>query len=120
MTAEINSINQYSTVYVPGSYHGCYTKSGAIRKWIRNVIESMDYCKNEHYRVLKEALTLLELAVWKANLSQKEEEDSVLNRENQAKKARVDVKSARRGHRVTCGADIIIKNVLPFLKLPKK
>ena len=118
MNEEINRINQGPTVYVPFTYDCCMTKSGAIRKWIQHVMERMDYCKIEHYTVMKEALTLLELAVWKANLYQKEEENTILGREDQAKKARVDVESARRGRRVTCGADIIIKNVLPFLQLP--
>ena len=31
--------------------------------------------------------------------------------------AKIDVNSAREEHRVTCGASIVIKNVLPFLAL---
>ena len=119
MNEVINSINQGPTIYVPFSYNCCMTKTGAIRSWHENVIEKMDYFKNEHYRVLREAMTLLELAVWKANLRQKEYEENSLKREKQAKKARVDIESTRHEQRVTCGADIIIKNVLPFLHLPK-
>jgi len=65
---------------------------------------------------LKEAATLLELALWKAKLRQKKEEASFDTR-TKAKKAKIDVESVRQEKRVTCGADNIIKNVLPFLKL---
>ncbi len=34
-----------------------------------------------------------------------------------AKKIKVDAESARKGKRIKCGADTVIKNVLPFLKL---
>ena len=34
-----------------------------------------------------------------------------------AKKAKVDTEAARKEQRVTCGASIVIKNVLPFLAL---
>jgi len=69
---------------------------------------------------LKEAMELLELACWKTKLHQDEEEThSNLDRRKNAKKIKLDLESARHGHRVTCGANIIIKNVLPFLELPE-
>ena len=34
-----------------------------------------------------------------------------------AKKAKIDGESKRNERRNTCGADIVIKNVLPFLQL---
>jgi len=40
-------------------------------------------------------------------------------RVQQGKEVKIDVEGARNRHRVTCGADIIIKNVLPFLELPE-
>jgi hypothetical protein len=55
--------------------------------------------------------TQLELAVWKAKLDAREERCSLEGR------ARVDIESMRRERRITSGADIIIRNVLPFLKL---
>ena len=91
-----------------------------MRDWIRRVLRRIEHYKAEHSNLLKEAMVLLELAVWKAKLRQNEEEKhSVLDSTNKAKKIKLDVESARKGHRVTCGADIIIKNVLPFLELPK-
>eukprot|EP00985_Skeletonema_marinoi_P000696 scaffold245_cov102-Skeletonema_marinoi.AAC.6 len=73
----------------------------------------MDHYKTEHYRFVKESVTLLELALWKAKLGEKEEKSV----EERAKKSKVDVESARKERRITCGADMVIKNVLPFLKL---
>eukprot|EP00986_Skeletonema_menzelii_P005392 scaffold1950_cov143-Skeletonema_menzelii.AAC.4 len=42
------------------------------------------------------------------------EDDSA---EGRTKKHNVDAESAREESRITCGADIVIGNVLPFLKL---
>ena len=73
----------------------------------------MDHYKAEHFRYVKEGITLLELALWKAKLDEKEE-SSV---EGRTKKAKVDADSARKEGRITCGADVVIKNVIPFLQL---
>jgi len=62
---------------------------------------------------LKEHMTLLELGIWKAKLDEKEEEFL----EGRAKRAEVDVESMRKEKRIKSGASIVIKNVLPFLKL---
>jgi len=107
--AEINRINQDlpSTDYLG--------KADAIQTWIRTVIDRMEHYKAEHYRLLKEDMTLLELAVWKAKLDEKE--DGYSNQKVQAKKSKIDVESARKERRIKSGADIIIGNVLPFLKL---
>jgi hypothetical protein len=75
----------------------------------------MEHYKAEHNTLLKEDMTQLELAVWKAKLDEKEEDDS--NEKVPAKKAKIDVESMRREKRITSGADIVIKNVLPFLQL---
>eukprot|EP00985_Skeletonema_marinoi_P024635 scaffold17313_cov91-Skeletonema_marinoi.AAC.3 len=48
-----------------------------------------------------------------AKLGEKEEKAV----EERAKHAKVDTASARKERRITCGADIVIKNVLPFLEL---
>ncbi len=76
---------------------------------------------------------MLELALWKANLIKNDGEEG--EEKQPAKRAKIigeygdksakavgtvegaksDVDAARRAARVTCGADIIIKNVLPFL-----
>jgi len=73
----------------------------------------MDQYKAEHNKLLKEHMTLLELGIWKAKLDEKEEEFL----EGRAKRAEVDVESMRKEKRIKSGASIVIKNVLPFLKL---
>jgi len=93
------------------------SKTYAIQQWIRSVIRRMEHYKAEHNTLLKEAMTLLELAVWKAKLEEDEEDDS--NLKGKEKKAMIDMKNARKERRITSGADIniIISNVLPFLQL---
>ena len=77
---------------------------------------------------------MLELALWKANLIKNDDEEG--EEKHPAKRAKIVeecgntsakevgaveeaksdvVNTARQAARVTCGADIIIKNVLPFL-----
>lgn len=89
-------------------------KTNAIRLWISSVMNRLEHYKAEHNRLLKEHMSNLALAVWKARFDDKEE-DSAQN--VQAKRATIDEESAREEKRITSGADIIIKNVLPFLKL---
>jgi acid stress-induced BolA-like protein IbaG/YrbA len=71
-------------------------KTGAIKVWMEKVIAKIQHYKLEHYKLLKDNMTQLELALWKANLPS------------------VDAAS-RQEARVTCGADIIIPHVLSFL-----
>jgi len=107
MEEEINRMNQVLPT-TPAD-----DKTDEIRQWMEALVDKMDHFKAEHYRNVKEAITLLELALWKAKLDIKEDSSA----EGRAKKAKIDVGSARIEKRITCGADIVIKNVLPFLKL---
>jgi len=88
-------------------------KTAAIKQWMDSVMDKIDHYKDEHHRYLKEAITLLELALWKAKLGEKEENYT----EGKTKKTKIDADSARMERRITSGADIVIKNVLPFLQL---
>ncbi len=57
----------------------------------------------------------LELAIWKAKLDEKEDNSFV---QVQTKRAKIAIVEAmRKEKRITSGASIVIKNVLPFLKL---
>ena len=109
MIAEINRINRV----LPNTPADNYDKAEEIMQWMESVIDKMDHYKAEHIRYVKEGITMLELALWKANLEEKEDE----NAERRTKKAKIDGESKRNESRITCGADIVIKNVLPFLKL---
>ena len=92
-----------------------YQKTYDIQLWMRTLINAMERGKAEHNSLLKKHMTLLELAVWKAKLDD-EEEDST-QKVRTTKRAKIYEKSAREAKRITSGADTIIKNVLPFLKL---
>ena len=107
MIAEINRINQV----LPDT--PVNEKTEVIRQWMESALNIMDRYKAEHNRYVKEGMTLLELAVWKTKLGEKEEHAA----EGRTKKAKVDDESYRRDKRITCGADTVIKNVLPFLQL---
>jgi hypothetical protein len=75
----------------------------------------------EHFLLMElmEKMTLLELALWKAKLDEKGEvEDNFSSDADvQAKKACICVEIARKQRRITSGASIVIKNVLPFFRL---
>ena len=109
MNQEINRINEVLPNILGLS------KAEMVRLCIRSVINKLEHYKAEHKRLLKEHMTQLELAVWKAKLED-DEDDSILNVQA-TKRAKIDVGNARKEKRITSGADIIIKNVLPFLKL---
>eukprot|EP00984_Skeletonema_dohrnii_P006846 scaffold2435_cov92-Skeletonema_dohrnii-CCMP3373.AAC.10 len=110
MNSEIDRINQT----LPNTR--AWEKTDTIRLWLRTVIDRIEHYKFEHQNLLKEDMTQLELAIWKAKLDEKEEEEED-SPERRAKKAKIDVDCMRKEKRITSGADLIIKNVLPFLQL---
>ena len=65
---------------------------------------------------MKEAMTLLELALWKANLRENEADDAAAAQEG-VRVTREQRKRTRNDRCITSGASIVIKNVLPFLTL---
>jgi hypothetical protein len=111
MNEEIDRINQV----LPNT--DVDDKTDEIRLWIRSVINRLEHYKAEHCALLKEDMTQLELALWKAKLDDKDDDHSNLTVQAKAKKAKIDVESVRKERRITSGASIVIKNVLPFLKL---
>ena len=106
MTGEINGINQLLPTIA-------YGKTSEIQQWMRSVTHRLGHYKAEHHKLLKEATTLLELALWKANLD--ENEGGVVEKEGV--RTRRQLKRARKEISITSGASIVIKNVLPFLQL---
>ena len=105
MNNEINRMNQT----LPFTNH----KTEEIRQRMRSTFRQLNHFKAEHNKILKEATTLLELSLWKVNLDNNEGDR--LKREG-VRTVR-EVESSRDEIRYTCGADIVIKNVLPFLAL---
>jgi hypothetical protein len=61
---------------------------------------------------LKEAISILELSLWKMKMNEKSHHDSATQSQ---KKLKADDSSVRSQNRVTCGADVVIGHVLPFL-----
>eukprot|EP00984_Skeletonema_dohrnii_P005423 scaffold1907_cov73-Skeletonema_dohrnii-CCMP3373.AAC.14 len=108
MKDEINHINQT----LPNTTKT--RKTAEIQQWMSSVISQLDHYKAQHKALLKEATTLLELALWKANLDDNEggviEMEGVRITWGRRKRARKEIC-------VTSGASIVIKNVLPFLTL---
>jgi hypothetical protein len=118
MNEEIQRINQI----LPGTL--CARKAYMIRQWIQSVIEKIDHYKAEHRALVEEAMVLLELALWKAKFAgftvENDKKCSLVSAAaNAVKNAKIDVGEARKEARITSGADIIIKNVLPYLKMEK-
>ena len=93
-------------------------KTRAIEQWIESVLERLNHYKTEHKALVKEAMTLLELALWKAKLlGEKEEEDNFLGGKQASKKVKIDTEAVRKELRITSGASDVINNVLSFLTL---
>ncbi|KAK1738527.1 leucine-rich repeat domain-containing protein [Skeletonema marinoi] len=86
MEEEINRINQV----LPNTPAG--DKTDEIRQWMHSVLDKIDYFKAEHCRYVEEAITLLELALWKSKLDEKEDSCA----EGTTEKAKVDDESARK------------------------
>jgi hypothetical protein len=61
---------------------------------------------------LKEATSILELVLWKMKINEKSHDDRATQSQ---KKIKTDDSSVRSQNRVTCGADVVIGHVLPFL-----
>jgi hypothetical protein len=109
MLEEIDYINQ-----ILPTYH-YYNKAGTIIEWINIVLSRMEHYKTEHKVLVKEAMTLLELALWKAKLIN--ETDDAADAQEGVRVTRGQRKRKRKDKCITSGASIVIKNVLPFLAL---
>eukprot|EP00986_Skeletonema_menzelii_P001716 scaffold468_cov133-Skeletonema_menzelii.AAC.8 len=103
MTEEINRMNQTLPTIRTGD------KTQAICQWMESASHRLDCYKTEHHKLVKEATTLLELALWKTKLD--DNEGGPLEREG------VRSNGSRERARITSGSDVVIKNVLSFLVL---
>ena len=78
---------------------------------IAQIQEKFDHIENE-LRELKETTTILELALWKMRMNEESHNEKSTRRQ---KKGKTDESSVRQHCRVTCGADVVIGRVLPYL-----
>ena len=76
-----------------------------LHEWMESINYNIECSKRRHNKVIKESLAVIELGLWKVKL----DEENVSSR-NKRKRGQC---------RVNCGADVVIKNVLPFLTLYK-
>eukprot|EP00984_Skeletonema_dohrnii_P017408 scaffold7911_cov70-Skeletonema_dohrnii-CCMP3373.AAC.1 len=120
-----NTINQIN-LDLPATHAD--EKTVAITRWVEEVQDKIIHFKILHSMWLTRATTILELVLWKVKLE--ETEDDAL--ECKSKKAKINEGGSmglstnenatreyryRQEKRIQCGADIIIKNVVSFLKL---
>jgi len=94
----------------------CPESSQGRRDYIAGVQEHLVHCENE-YRTLKEAITLLELALWKKRMNDHCQER---NETRRIKRVKIDELQVRQQCRVGSGADIVIEHVLPYLVTMKE
>jgi hypothetical protein len=78
------------------------------QEWRAETITKLQYYESE-YRKLKESTSLLELALWKARISAMGEGNKIM---------KMDQSDFRLQCRISCGADHVIENVLPYLLPP--
>ena len=85
--------------------------SGPRQDFIAEVKTKVAHYEDEYHK-LKEATSMLELALWKNKIN---ETNSTKGGARKCKKVKVDYNAVRNQCRVNCGANIIIENVLPYL-----
>jgi hypothetical protein len=78
---------------------------------LHRIQEKLAFFDNE-YPKLEEATTILELTLWKLKMDEVIQEEKMI--QNQ-RKMKADESSYRRQCRITCGAGVIIRHVLPYL-----
>jgi hypothetical protein len=67
---------------------------------------------DDEYPKLKEITSIIELALWKLRMNENFLQDEVSHCQ---KKMKTDESSIRRQCRITCGADVVIRHILPYL-----
>jgi hypothetical protein len=88
-----------------------FAMSGGNSVILREIRATLDHFDAESVK-LKETTTILELTLWKMMMNEKSTPE---NATRCPKKFKTDVSDVRRQCRVICGADIIIRLLLPFL-----
>ena len=90
LNEKISKIDQYlATLHNSGSSFldpGCI--SPIVEEWMQSILSQVMQYKMEHSKLLKEAMAILELALWKTNLDGDGIEEGVVATRGQRKKAR--------------------------------
>jgi hypothetical protein len=88
-----------------------FQHNGDNRIILRSIQARLDHFEDELTK-LKDVTTIIELALWKMNMSENGRQDRATQSQ---KKMTADDSTIRSQNRVTCGADVVIGHVLPFL-----
>jgi hypothetical protein len=88
-----------------------FQRNGDNRSILRSIREKLAHFEDELPK-LKDVTTILELALWKMNMTKNGHQDRATQSQ---KKMKADDANVRSQDRVTCGADVVIGHVLPFL-----
>jgi hypothetical protein len=88
-----------------------FEHNGDNRRILRSIQAKLDHFEDELTK-LKDVTTILELALWKMKMSENGRQDRATQSQQ---KMTADDSSIRSQNRVTCGADVVIGHVLPFL-----
>jgi len=85
------------------------------QEWRAETITKLQYYESE-YRKLKESTSLLELALWKIEIDNDNDQGETMGGGN--KKMKIDQPEFRKLCRISCGADHVVENVWPYLVPP--
>jgi hypothetical protein len=81
-------------------------------EWHAETVTKLEYYESE-YRKLKEMTSLLELALWKIEIDNDNDQGETMGEGNN--KLKMDQLEFRRHCRISCGADHVVENVWPYL-----
>ena len=81
------------------------------KAWLSNVKSKLSHYEAAYQR-LKEATSMLELALWKTKL---DELNGQIKGNAHRKKRKIEYSELRNQYRISCGADIVIHHVLSYL-----
>ena len=79
---------------------------------LRRIQAKVAHYFEDEYRRLKEITSIIELALWKLRMTENIFQEEVSHCQ---KKMKTDESSLRRQCRITCGADVVIRHILPYL-----
>jgi hypothetical protein len=83
--------------------------------WRAETLAKLEYYESEYLR-LKESTSLLELALWKARIEYGKDHGEAIAGDNE--EMNMDQSEFRLESRISCGADHVVENVLPYLLPP--
>jgi hypothetical protein len=98
--------------YITIMIHSADFKWGRSNQNIIHRIRARVADFEDEYPKLKEITSILELALWKLRMNEKIPEEEATHYQ---KKIKTDESSMRRQCRLSCGADVVIRHVLPYL-----